>query len=131
MGILLYFGFFFPGLYSKYVAEWLKYFPLGEKLLVVDGENLSAKPWEELEKVQDFLGVPREITKDNFVLSDEKGFYCFKQNPKHKYVTCMDKDKGRRQEEVSEDLKRKLADFFRPYNLELSKMLGRRFSWDV
>ncbi len=121
----------FSGLYSEYVTEWLKYFPLGKKLHIVDGDNLVAKPWEELDRVQDFLKVPKEITKKNFLPSTEKEYYCFKQSPKDRVVTCMDQTKGRRQEEVSDGLRRRLNELFKPYNLKLFKLLGRTFDWSV
>ncbi len=120
---------FLPGLYSEYVGEWLRHFPVDERLHVVDGENLVAKPWEELERVQDFLEVPREITRGNFVRSTEKGFFCFRQSPGDRLVSCMDQAKGRRHEEISDDLKDALVEFFRPYNLKLVELLGRKFTW--
>ncbi len=62
-------------------------------------------------------------------MTEGKGAFCFKQHFKNKYFTCMDKDKGRRQEEVSDGLRKELAEFFRPHNAELFKMIGRSFSW--
>ncbi len=40
------------GLYARHLPRWLDRFPLGDRLHVVDGDNLVKRPWEELEKVQ-------------------------------------------------------------------------------
>ncbi len=37
-------------------------FSLGDELLILDGDNFKQRPWEELELVQDFLGIPRVVT---------------------------------------------------------------------
>ena len=37
-------------------------FSLGEELLIVDGDKLKQRPWEEVERVQDFLGIPQVVT---------------------------------------------------------------------
>ncbi len=37
-------------------------FSLGEELLILDRDNLKQRPMEELELVQDFLGIPRVVT---------------------------------------------------------------------
>ena len=45
----------------------------------MDGANLIARPWEEIEQIQDFLGLPREITRESFVQPKfKKGYYCLK-----------------------------------------------------
>ena len=69
------------------------------QLLVVDGDRFITTPWEEMERVQDFLGIPRSlltvfrhntftkpsfqcpsaprvITKESFFYNTTKGFYC-------------------------------------------------------
>ncbi len=71
------------------MPAWLAHFKLGETLEIVDGDNLIEHPWQELERIQDFLGLEREITKESFTFNKEKGFYCIKpkkdQARNHKY----------------------------------------------
>ena len=63
------------------MGEWLKHFELGKTLYIVDGANFVAKPWEEMEKIQDFLGISREFTRETFVESyHKKGYFCLKVN---------------------------------------------------
>ena len=52
-----------PLLLSAYVTHldrWLVTFP-AEQILVVDGARLATKPWEEMERVEAFLGLENEV----------------------------------------------------------------------
>ncbi len=62
----------------------------------------------------------------DFVFNDTKGFYCLSA------TGCLSPSKGHKGKEelFSEDLRAKLADFLRPHNQELFKMIGRTFDWD-
>lgn len=62
-------------LYHRHMDQWRKHFPANQ-LLVVDGDRFITTPWEEMERVQDFLGIPRVITKESFFYNTTKGFYC-------------------------------------------------------
>ncbi len=110
-----------------HMPEWLVHFPLGEKLHVVDGDNFIDKPWEEMESLQDFLKIPREITRKSFKKSKSKDFYCWKS--KGKNMSCMPSRKGH-MHEIKADLEAKLRSFFRPHNQNLFKMLDRTFDWE-
>ena len=71
--------FLYKGLYDQHIEQWLKHFELGRTLHIVDGANLIARPWEEMEKVQDFLKLPREITRDSFMQNkNRRSYQCFK-----------------------------------------------------
>ena len=115
-------------MYSTHLKEWLKYFRLGETFLVVDGNNLVKKPWEEFKKIQDFLNVPRKITKRTFFFNEDKGFYCWYLQDGEEY--CMPDSKGRKHTVLSAENENKLRDFYRPHSLELFEMLDRTFQWD-
>ncbi len=56
--------FLIPGLYARYLSNWLEHFELGEDLLIIDGENLKREPWEEMRKIQEFVGVPTRIAQE-------------------------------------------------------------------
>ena len=51
------------GIYFKHLSRWLKYFPISQ-FHFIDGENYIKAPWEELNKLEDFVGVRREFTQD-------------------------------------------------------------------
>ena len=65
-----------PSLYSNHIDQWLDTF--GSQLLIINGDNLNKKPWEEIQKLQEFLGLEVEITRDDFYFCEIKGFYCHK-----------------------------------------------------
>ena len=52
----------------------------------------------QLEKVQDFLGLPREINRERFVTSEKKkrGFYCLLGKEGKGKGVCLKNNKGRR-----------------------------------
>lgn len=65
------------GLYAKYLHRWLRYFPL-EQIAIIDGENLVANPYEEVSKLESFLGLSPFFTPDHFVPNASRGFPCFR-----------------------------------------------------
>ena len=38
------------------IRRWLRYFDLDD-ILILDGDNMISKPWDEVIKVQEFLGI--------------------------------------------------------------------------
>lgn len=118
-----------PSIYQKHTVKWLKYFPL-ENLHFVDGGNLILNPYEEVKKVEQFLGIPPCLTKDKFVFSSTKGFYCIKKNKGRREETkCLPETKGRRHPAVDPEVMRKLKGFFKPYNEKFYRTIGRSFNW--
>ncbi len=60
------------------MPRWLEHFPLGKKLHIVDGDNFVQRPWEEMVKLQDFLGLPREINRSSYYKRNkDKHFWCW------------------------------------------------------
>ncbi|OWF49380.1 heparan sulfate glucosamine 3-O-sulfotransferase 1-like [Mizuhopecten yessoensis] len=118
-----------PSIYYKHLLKWLKYFPL-ENLHFVDGGNLILNPYEEVKKVERFLGIPHCMTQDKFVFSSTKGFYCVKKNKGRREETkCLPETKGRRHPLIDPVVMRKLKDFFRPWNEKFYRAIGRSFHW--
>ena len=121
----------FAGMYSKYLKAWQRLFP-PEQLLVLDGDNLLVRPWEELEKAERFLGLPVTLTKDKFIPNAHLGkFFCWHDDSAEggDDLHCLGKSKGREHEDMSATLNKTLTDFYRPYNQELVTMLEREFLW--
>ena len=58
-----------------HLTNWLKYFSR-HQIHIVNGDQLIEKPWVEIKKVEDFLGLRNEIGQDAFYLNDSTGFYC-------------------------------------------------------
>ena len=82
-----------------------------------------------MERVQDFLGLDRELTASSFVHSPaKKNFYCF-ATPRSTSTSCLPPNKGRTYDTDYPDTARRLARFYAPYNERLFHILGARFEW--
>ncbi|KAL8597154.1 hypothetical protein ACOMHN_050490 [Nucella lapillus] len=112
-------------IYVRHLQRWLQLFPLGQ-LHLVDGENLIAHPWQELAKVESFLGLEHQMGRELFSFNTTRGFYCFRARGTH---TCLSKDKGRAHPHIDPYVLKKLVQFFTPFNDKLFELIGRRFHW--
>ena len=113
-------------LYYIHTKRWLKFFPL-EQIHIVDGDNLVLRPFEEMEKVETFLGLRHYLSDDHFVFDRKKGFYCIhRENGAHK---CLNRTKGRPHPKIDPDVVNQLNDFFEPYNQQFYELVGKTFKW--
>lgn len=115
------------GMYSKHLERWLDYFPL-EQFHIVNGENLVTDPGTELIKIQEFLGLPIQITHNNFYFNQSRGFPCIRKKI-NKRPHCLDETKGRKHPYINPKSIHSLQAFFKPYNRKFSKMVGQDFGW--
>ena len=115
------------GTYALHFERWLRFFPRAQ-IHIVNGDNFIVKPWEELEKVETFLGLPHELGQDRFIFNTDKGFYCFLG--KHGEEMCMADSKGREHPPLPPALELKLKDFFRPWNYKFYNQTGVNFGWE-
>ena len=113
-------------LYSFHLKRWLNYFNL-DQIHFVDGDNFKFHPAEELNKIEKFLGIRQYFTEDSFTYNQDKGFFCL--NLPGGGEGCMYKGKGREHRQVSPDVIDKLKEFYKPYNEEFFRIIGRRFDW--
>ena len=111
--------------YSVYMKKWLKFFPRNQ-ILVVNGDRLIRKPWQELRKVETFLGLEHEITQEDFFFNATKGFHCINRNMKER---CLTSSKGRQHPDVSQAVVSKLRQYYAPFNYEFYNLVGRDFGW--
>ena len=116
------------GVYAQHLVRWLDYFPLNQ-IHFVSGENLIENPGEEMQKVQEFLGLEQFITAENFTFNHTKGFPCYKRDRLKTSWHCLNDDKGRKHPDVTPSTHRRLQDFYRPFNYKLYSMTGRDFGW--
>jgi [heparan sulfate]-glucosamine 3-sulfotransferase 5 len=114
-------------IYHRHMEHWLKWFPL-EQFHFVSGENLVKSPWEELHKVESFLGIEHKLSASNFYYNSTRGFYCLLKEPSGK-EKCLARSKGRKHPEVNPIVIRKLHEFFRPHNAKFYDLVGRDFGW--
>ena len=81
-------------------------------------------PWEEVAKVEKFLGLPNhQGRKEQFVFNTTKNFYCLRE------TGCLAKSKGRAHPYVSKKLEAMLRKFYAPFNQALYRLIGHDFKW--
>jgi hypothetical protein len=94
------------GIYHSQIAEYLKYFPMGQ-LLFIESNDLRREEEKCLAQIQSFVGVPHE--KLSFVEAN---------------MSTVSEV-----EHYKDDLL-KLKEFYKPYNKKLYDLIGRNFNWD-
>ncbi|XP_059468767.1 heparan sulfate glucosamine 3-O-sulfotransferase 1-like [Neocloeon triangulifer] len=114
------------GKYDIHYQNWAQYFPPSQ-MLVVSSEKFVEKPWEELERVQNFLGISIQITKSNFS-SNTGNFWNIFCGPTGK-STCLFENKGRKHPELNETVRIALKDYYRPRVAAFETMVGMKFGW--
>ena len=92
------------GIYVNQLKRWFEYFPR-EQFLILKSEDLKSNPSEVYNQTIEFLGLPKHELN-----SFES--YRMRKNPP-----------------INDKTRKKLSDFFRPYNEELYQLLGRNFDW--
>ncbi|XP_021377010.1 heparan sulfate glucosamine 3-O-sulfotransferase 1-like [Mizuhopecten yessoensis] len=116
-------------LYYIFMNRWLKHFRL-DQIHVVDGDLLIRKPFQEMFRVETFLGLEHKISKDTFTFNRTKGFFCLKLDDElGKRTKCLSKSKGRRHPEVDPNVLRQLRDYYRSANDLFFQQVHRRFRW--
>lgn len=81
--------------------------------------------------MEKFLNIEPLIKKDNFYINQTKRFPCVSTSFKVKKGNsgCLSEAKGRRHPYVRNDIRKLLENYFRPYNEEFYKEVGRDFHW--
>lgn len=138
------------GMYSNYLERWRALFPMNQ-FHFVDGENLISNPYEELHRLELFLGLKPVIRRENFVFNAKKGFFCLvagierpqdlatrsnnagsgakQARPDFGAPNCLSRSKGRRHVKVKKELLEELKKFYEPYNEYLYSLVGHNFNW--
>ncbi len=101
------FGYLERGLYAKQLPPWLEAFP-EEQIRLFSSEAYRDDPAEILREVEAFLGIPPMA-----------------RPPEEEYNV------GRYTQPVAPETRARLADYFRPYNEQLYRLVGRDFGWDA
>jgi hypothetical protein len=101
----MHYSYISRGLYLQQLIRWHRYFPK-KQLLVIRSENFFTNPTEAYRQVVEFLEVPP---------------WNLNQYPKY--------NDGGEYPDINPATKSRLADYFRPHNLELYKYLGIDFGW--
>ena len=112
--------------YVDRLEPWISAYGL-EKIHIVDGDNFVKNPTEELQKVEQFLGLKSYISPNKFVYNLVKKFFCLKGVGQD---SCMSSSKGRPHPSMLQTTRNRLQEYYRPYNEKLFKTIGHNFSWN-
>ena len=99
------FSYLTRGVYVEQIKNWLEYFPK-EQLLVISADELRKDGNATANKVFEFLGIsPFKVSIDN---PDMHSSY----------------------EPMYPATRKRLAEYYRPFNAQLEKLLGRQLNWE-
>jgi hypothetical protein len=118
------------GMYYNAIKQWLTYFPI-EQFLFVNGEQLIREPSVVLDKVQDFLNLTRLIKSHHFVHNKRKGFACILKPLDSNQIKCLNEQKGRKHPRIDSFVLNDLYNFYRPYNIQLFKLINQKPWWPI
>jgi Sulfotransferase domain len=96
------------GVYVDHLLRWREFFPR-EQLLVLKSEDFFENPHETVKSVLDFLGLPEWEPVDEELEGGKR-------------------NEGR-YEEMNPATRRRLEEYFEPYNKRLYEFLGKDFGW--
>lgn len=113
------------GIYATFFRRWLRTFPRNQ-IHVVDGDLLVSDPFQEVRKIESFLGLDHRISRDNFYYNHTKGFFCVRNATAAK---CLNESKGRKHPQVPPEVLERLREFYKPYNKLFFRQTGMTFSW--
>lgn len=100
-----YFAYLERGIYVDQLKRWYEIFP-SKQILVLKSEDLFQNPVSELKHVFDFLGLA-DIRYDKYEIYNKAEY-----------------------DQMDDTIRKQLREFFKPYNEQLSKFLGKDFDWD-
>ena len=131
------------GVYTAHIKRWWNSFD-ETSLKIIDGGRFLDNPGSIMEDIQEFLGLPKIVLKEDFVPRPDTGFYCYRRLSAAQYANhtendykladlkCLDKHKGRTAKGVKEASQiaiEKLQTFYRPFNLAFYKEMNKDYGW--
>jgi hypothetical protein len=111
-----------PGIYSKHLKNWLKYF-LAEQIIHIDGDALVKTPYECLNELQNKISVETQIDyKTILKYNNKKGFFCVNNRNS---IKCLGKNKGRVYPPIDTNSANYLNKFFKDSNKRFYNLLKK------
>jgi len=108
--------------YSRIWKELTTVYPENQ-ILLLDGDVFIEEPVRILNKIEDFLNLPRFFSEDHFDFSGKHGFPCFKLD-ENSMSKCMSKSKARDHPDLSEESLQHLRNHFKPMLEEFKNQTG-------
>jgi len=93
------------GKYSIYIKKWLEFFSM-DQILFLTTDELKSDLNGSLEKVFNFLNIPNQPILD------------------------LEKKNVGKYKKMNSETRKKLIEYYKPYNLELEILLNKKFNWN-
>lgn len=124
------------GIYAVHQQAWRDEFG-DDQLLVVNGNNFLNSPWVPMRKIQSFLGLENEISRDSFIIPKNEdgsdGTPCYIEDDQTE-ANCIGKgssEKGRSLDKnFSLDVAKMLHELFEPFDNYFAHRVLQRQSFD-
>ena len=113
--------------YPKHMQAWLDFFKRSQ-ILILDGHNMEQDPSNELNKVENFLGIKNYFTPKMFAFNSVKKKYCLNINSSAE-LDCLNEKKGRKHPDIDKNIIKSLQTYFKPLNKKFFSMIGKSFNW--
>jgi len=121
------FGVISKSRYSYYIKQCLEFVP-SNQICFVNGDMLRNNPVLTMNKLEKCLGLPPNISSDNFAFNRIRKVYCFIKN---NTIECPSTSKkGRPHPKITRRTAGILMKFYKPYNKELYQITGEDYGWD-
>ncbi|XP_039292199.1 heparan sulfate glucosamine 3-O-sulfotransferase 1 isoform X2 [Nilaparvata lugens] len=112
-------------IYHTFIHRWLEVFSRNQ-ILIVNGDRLIENPVDQLQRIEQFLGLEPRIGRHNFYFNNTKGFYCLRNDTADK---CLRETKGRRHPRVDPVVVSKLRKYFSEHNQRFYDIVGEDLGW--
>ena len=114
--------------YALHLKRWQNYFGT-KSLMILDSQELYSDPGVVVERVQDFVKLPKLLLKDDYVKNASTGEVCFKSwKATDDIFPCLP-NPPLTSIKNGHDALSNLKLLFKSHNEELYDMIGKRFDW--
>lgn len=110
------------GIWPVYLKYWQR--EMGEdRIIAIDGSMLNVDPAGQLERIQDFFGLTKELTYKSFIFHQNRGILCLQGS--NGLPCCPSIDKGRSLGmEYEQEYTQAICNFFKPFDDYMLKMMN-------
>ena len=116
--------------YALHLKRWSNYFD-SSNLMIVDRAELQNDPGFVIEKVQEFVKLPKLLLKSDFVKNTTTGKICYNSWKNFEnLISCSRNETAPfKSYEANAHSLNDLKLLFKSHNEELYNMIGKRFNW--
>ena len=121
-------------IYNEGIKRYFKVFNKSQ-IMIINNDDFRKDLYKVLHDIETFLEIEHVIGEKYFAFIENKGFYCVRSVTNRTCVACYDHRRGQKNtynafiRPVSNSTVDKLRTFFKPYNDQFFKEIGRNFNW--